>query len=50
MKQSGGGRKVPTHTIADLSVMKTDDIENCYYPTACRMQQTLKFPERSAQV
>jgi hypothetical protein len=34
IKQSGGGRKVPTHTIVELSAMKTDDIENCYYPPA----------------
>ncbi len=34
IKQSEGGRKMPTHTIAALSAMKTDDIEDCYYPPA----------------
>jgi hypothetical protein len=34
IKQSEGGRKMPTHTIAALSAMKTDDIEDCFYPPA----------------
>jgi ATP-dependent exoDNAse (exonuclease V) alpha subunit len=32
IKQSGGGKKMPTRTIAELSAMKTDDIEDHYYP------------------
>jgi hypothetical protein len=34
IKQSLGGKKMPTGTIAELSAMKTNDIEDFYYPPA----------------
>jgi hypothetical protein len=34
IRQNGGGRMPLTHMNAGLSVMSTDDIENCYNPPA----------------